>query len=79
MSKLRSAHPDYLKLDGQNDDLIKRFTKVFDKVAPKFSEKFRLKKYAFIDDPKDEYFFYTNISEQNTKEIKPVKTRTKIR
>ena len=57
MSKLRSAHPDYLKLDGQNDDLIKRFTKVFDKVAPKFSEKFRLKKYAFIDDPKDEYFF----------------------
>lgn len=56
LSKLRSAHPDYLKLDGQNDDLIKRFTKVFDKVAPKFSEKFRLKKYAFIDDPKDEYF-----------------------
>ena len=44
LSKLRSAHPDYLKLDGQNDDLIKRFTKVFDKVAPKFSEKFRLKK-----------------------------------
>lgn len=56
LSKLRSAHPDYLKLDGQNDDLKKRFTKVFDKVAPKFSEKFRLKKYAFIDDPKDEYF-----------------------
>ena len=55
LSKLRSAHPDYLKMDGQNDDLIKRFTEVFDKVAPKFSEKFQLKKIAFIDDPKDEY------------------------